>query len=191
MILSRDTNPDIEGRLVRVLAAARLRYASAALTLAMLPVAVYVYVLRQPAVITAPTFWAEDGTIFFKGALEHGLGAIFEPYSGQVFFFQRVVALLAAPLPVSIQPAIYAAVAVAAAVLSCSIALSSRWRFSVPLTARFLCVLALLCSPAVEEVFGTLTNAHWWLAIGLVLVGMLSDPLSRRGKSGELAFTAL
>ncbi|HEY5529273.1 MAG TPA: hypothetical protein VIL51_07510, partial [Thermoleophilia bacterium] len=147
--------------------------------------------LRQPTVLMAPTLWAEDGWLFLKGALEHGPGTLFEPYSGQIFVFPRIVALLAAPLPVSIQPAIYAAVAVAAAVLSCSIVLSSRWRFSVPLSARFLCLLALLCSPAVGEVFGTLTNAHWWLGIGLVFIGMLSDPLSRRLKLGELAFTAL
>lgn len=158
----------------------------------MLLVAAYVYVWRQPSVSTAPTLWAEDGPIFLKGALEHGPGALFEPYQGQIFVFQRIIALLAAPLPVSIQPAIYAAVAVAAAVLSCSIVLSSRWRFSVPLSARFLCLLALLCSPAVNgEAFGTLTNAHWWLGIGLVLMGMLSDPLSRRLKLGELAFAAL
>ena len=157
----------------------------------MLLVAAYVYVWRQPSVITAPTLWAEDGSVFLKGALEHGPGTLFEPYYGQISVFPRIVALLAAPLPVSIQPAIYAAVAVAAAVLSCSIVLSSRWRFSVPLSARFLCLLALLCSPAVDEVFGTLTNAHWWLGIGLVLIGMLSDPLSRRLKLGELAFTAL
>ena len=191
MILSRDAAPEIGGRLVRVLAAARPRIAGGALRLAMLLAAAYVYFLRQPTVLTAATLWAEDGTIFLKGALEHGPGTLFEPYSGQIFVFPRIVALLAAPLPVSIQPAIYAAVAVAAAVLSCSIVLSSRWRFSVPLSARFLCLLALLCSPAVGEVFGTLTNAHWWLGIGLVLIGMLSDPLSRRLKLGELAFTAL
>jgi hypothetical protein len=192
MILSKDANPEIESRLVRALAAARLRFAGdGGLKLAMLLGAAYVYVMRQPTVFTRPVFYGEDGTVFFKGALEHGPGVIFQPYDGLIYVFQRLVALLAAPLPVSIQPAIYAVVAVAAAVLSCSIALSSRWRFSVPLTARYLCVLALLCSPSVHEVFGTLANAHWWLAVGLVLLGMLSDPLSRRLKLGELAFTAV
>ena len=157
----------------------------------MLAVATYVYVLRQPTVLSSPTLWADDGPIFFKGAIERGLGAIFDPYNGQLFLFQRLVALFAAPLPVAIQPAVYAAVAIAAAVLACSIVLSSRWRSAAPRSARFLCLLALLCSPAVDEVFGTLASAHWWLAIGLLLLGMLSDPLSRRLKNGELAFTAL
>ena len=178
-------------RLARLLGDARLHFAGGAPTVAMVVVAAYVYVLRQPTVLSAPTLWAEDGTVFLKGALEHGPGAIFQPYLGQVFVLQRLVALSAAALPVGIQPAIYAVVAVATAVLSCSIVLSSRWRSSIPLSARFLCLLALLCSPAVDEVFGTLTNAHWWLAIGLVLVGMLADPLSRRLKVGELAYAAL
>lgn len=191
MVLSQDANPEIESRLVRAFTAARQRYPSAALTLAMLLGAAYVYVMRQPSILTRPVFYGEDGTVFFKGALEHGAGSIFQPYNGLVYVFQRLVAVLAEPLPVSMQPAIYAAVAVAAAVLSCSIALSSRWRFPVPITARYVCVLALLCSPAVDEVFGTFSNAHWWLAVGLVLLGMLSDPLSRRLKLGELAFAAL
>ena len=192
MILLRQATPEIDNRPARVLVAPRPRWLGrGALTLAMLLAATCVYVLRQPAVVTSPTFWAEDGTIFFKGAIERGLGALFDPYNGQVWLFQRIVALLAATLPVSIQPAVYVLVSVATAVLSCSIVLSSRWRFSVPLEARFLCLLALLCSPAVDEVFGALSNAHWFLAIGLVLMGMLADPLSRRLKLGEIGFTAL
>ena len=176
----------------RAFAAAEQRYGRHALTLAMLAAATYIYVWRQPHILTSPTFWAEDGLIFFKGAFEHGLGAVLTPNNGQLWLFQRIVAGLAIPLPVSIQPALYAGVAVATAVLSCSIVLSSRWRWQVPLAARFVCLLALLCSPAVDqEALGTLTNSHWWLAIGLVLLGMLYDPLSRRLKIGEVVFTAV
>lgn len=179
------------GWLVRTPASARLRFGGHALILAMVIAAAWVYVWRQPSVISTPTLWAEDGTIFLRGALEQGPSALLQPYFGQVFALQRGVALLAALLPVSIQPSIYAAIAVTVAVLSCSIVLSSRWRLPVPLSVRFLCLLALLCSPAVDEVFGTLANAHWWLGIGLVLIGMLKDPLSRRLKLGEFAYAAL
>ena len=48
-----------------------------------------------------------------------------------------------------------------------------RWRFPVPLVARFICVIALLSSPQVDDVFAALSNAHWWLAIGLISLGML------------------
>ena len=99
----------------RAFAAAEQRYGRHALTLAMLAAATYIYVWRQPHILTSPTFWAEDGLIFFKGAFEHGLGAVLTPNNGQLWLFQRIVAGLAIPLPVSIQPALYAGVAVATA----------------------------------------------------------------------------
>ena len=159
--------------------------------LAMLGVATFIFVMREPSVFTTPSFWGEDGPIFFKGAIEQGIGAFLQQERGQLLIFERIVSFLSAPLPVSMQPALYAVACVAVAVLSCGIVLSSRWRFPIPLNARFLCMLALLCSPAVDEIYVTLTNAHWWLGIGLLLLGMLYDPSSRRLKFGEIMFTAV
>lgn len=191
MTLSRDANLQAQRRLVRVREVVSAWFTRNGLRLALVLVAAYIYILRQPAFVATPSFWAEDGVIFFKGAVERGPAGLLDPYNGQIFIFERIVALLAAPLPVLIQPAIYALVAVATAVLCCSILLSPRWRYPVPLAVRYLCALALLCSPAVDEVYANLTNAHWWLALGLVLLGLLSDPLSRRYRLGELAFTAV
>jgi hypothetical protein len=159
--------------------------------LGMLVVATYLYALRSPTSITAPTLWAEGGTVFFKDAIERGWSALFAPYSGQLLLFPRLVATIVAPLPAAIQPALYAGVAMAVAVLSCGIVLSSRWRDAVPLSARFVCLLALLCAPGVDETYGTLANTHWWLGLGLLLLGMLRDPLTRGIRIGELAFAAL
>ena len=49
----------------------------------------------------------------------------------------------------------------------------------------------MLSSPQVDDVFAALSNTHWWLAIGLVSLGMLSDPQRLAGRAGELAFTAI
>jgi hypothetical protein len=187
----REALARIEERPPRVVAAARPWLAANGLKLAMVLVAAYVYVLREPTFITASQFLGEDATIFFVGAVQHGVGAFLEPYNGQLFLYQRLVAFVAAPLPYTIQPAIYAVFGAAAAVFSCSIALSSRWRMSVPLNARFACMVALLCSVAVTDAFVSLVNAHWWLGVGLILLGMLGDPVSRRLKAGEVAFTAV
>lgn len=168
-----------------------LRLGDRAVPLGLVLAAAYFYIWRQPSVLAAPVLWAEDGTIFLKGVLDHGAATLFDPYNGQLFLFQRLIALIASPLALTIQPAIYNVVAIAAAVLSCSIVLSSRWRFAVPRWARFLCLVALVCSPAVDEVFGTLSNTHWWLGIGLVLIGMLRDSQSRFVRSVELGFAAV
>lgn len=157
----------------------------------MLLVATCAYVLRSPTKITAPGLWAEDGTIFFKGAIESGFSALLAPHSGQLSILPRAVAAIVAPLPTSMQPTLYAVAAVAVAVLSCGMVLSSRWRDPVPLGARFVCLLALLCIPGVAETYGTLANTHWWLGVGLLPLGMLRDPETRRVKIGEVAFAAL
>lgn len=191
MIAARDADPEIRGPLAALRSSVRNLLCRAAPTLGMLIAAAYVYIWREPTVVLAPTLWADDGTAFLKAAFEQGPSAILQPYGGQICLFQRLVAQVAVLLPISLQPAIYASVAVAAAVLSCSIVLSKRWRFQVPLGARFVCLLALLCSPAVDEAFGNVSNSHWWLAIGLVLLGMLSDPHGRRLRAAELTFTVV
>jgi hypothetical protein len=49
-------------------------------------------------------------------------------------------------------------------------------------------LVALLCSPQVNDVLATLVNAHWWLGVGLLVLGMLKDPMSRLAQAGEIAF---
>jgi hypothetical protein len=167
------------------------RRATGRLILAMLAAATCLYIFRRPTSIALPIFFAEDGTAFFKDALDRGWMSLLDPYAGQVLLFQRAAAWGLSKLPVLIQPAAYTAVAVAVAVAACSIVLSARWRAPVPVLARFACLVALLCSPAVDETFATLSNTHWWLGIGLLLLGMLHDPLNRRMKVGEMTFVAI
>ena len=157
----------------------------------MLAVAGLAYILRSPSVITGPALWAEDGTVFFKDAVERGWASMFTPYGGQLIVFPRTVAALVAPLPAAMQPGLYAAAAMAAAVLSCGIVLSSRWRDAAPIPVRFACLLALVCAPGVLEAYGTLANAHWWLGVGLVLLAMLRDPSVRHTRVGEVVFAAV
>jgi hypothetical protein len=162
----------------------------APLLVGMIAVATALLWLRNPASVLAPTLWAEDGTLFFRDAIERGWGALLDPYAGQLVVASRAIAAAVAPLPAAWQPTLYAVAALLLAVLSCAIVLSPRWRDAVPLGARFACLLALVCMPGVGETYGTLSNSHWWLGIGLLLVGMLQDPHSRLGRAGELAFAA-
>lgn len=169
----------------------RRRIIEAAPVIAMVAALSFLYVMRQPTSIQTPSLFAEDGTVFFKDAIERGWAAVFDPYGGQVFVFQRIVACFIAPLPILIQPALYFAVSVSVAVMTCSIALSSRWRFAVSRNARFVCVLALVCVPGIAETYGVLSNTHWWLGVGLLLLGMLHDPTGRLTRIGEFLFVAV
>ena len=157
----------------------------------MLLAATYVFAFRRIGVVTSPYFWAEDAAVFLKDAMASGAGSLYATYNGQYFFLQRVTAYLGAQLPVPWEPTLYVAVGTAAAVLSCGWVLSPRWRFEVPLGLRFAVMLGLLCSPTVDEVHGNLTNAHWWLAIGLVLIGLLRDPVGRGSRGWEIGYVTV
>jgi hypothetical protein len=165
--------------------------ATGRLLFGLVVIATCVYALRRPTSIVSPAFFAEDGIILFKDALERGWASLLEPFAGQFLLFHRVTAWVSSALPVLIQPAAYMAAAVAAAVTSCSIVLSARWRVPAPIIVRFACLIALLCSPAVDESYANLLNSHWWLGIGLLLLGMLHDPLSQRLKLAEITFVAV
>jgi hypothetical protein len=128
------------------------RLGSSSLVLSM--VATAAYVLRERGMLSSPFTippYAEDGAVFLKDAIERGGSAILAPYNGQLFIPQRLVAFFVAFFPIRFAVPLYMAAAIAIAVLSCSIALSSRWRGGIPAASRFVCVLALLCSPAVDE----------------------------------------
>jgi hypothetical protein len=114
------------GRIARLAGRARRMPTPVAVTV-MAVVGAAVHLLRDPTAIVAAGFWAEDGTIYFADAVERGWGTLLEPYGSQLFLFPRAVAALVAPLPVVVQPVVYAIVAIAVAVASCSIILSSRW----------------------------------------------------------------
>lgn len=161
------------------------------LRVCMLLAAAAIYILRSPTSVTAAGLWAEDGTALFKDAIEGGWTAPFDPYAGQLIVLQRVVTATIAPLPAAVQPTLYAVASVAVAVLSCALILSTRWRDQVPLGVRFACLLALLSTPGIGETYVTLVNSHWWLGIGLLLLGMLRDPMSRVVRIGEIGFAAL
>ena len=153
--------------------------------------ALYLLVLRRPDSLFAPTMWAEDGVVFFKGAVDHGASSLFDGYNGQFLVLQRTVALVAEPLPVAWQPAIYAVVALLVTVGSCSWVLSARWGMPISFPVRVACLFALVCMPGTAEVTATLTNCHWWLAVGVLVIGCLTDPPRPPGRILEIAFVAL
>ena len=127
-----------------------------------------------------------------KGVLDHRAATLFDPCDGQLFLFQRLIALIASPLALTIpSPRSTNVVAMARGralvlhrpVVAVAVRRAAMGALSVPGGPG--------CSPAVDEVFGTLSNTHWWLGIGLVLIGMLRDSQSQFVRSVELGFAAV
>jgi hypothetical protein len=134
---------------------------------------------RRPSML-APHFYAEDGQTFFADA--HNLPvlqALFAPAAGYWLLFQRLVALMFAPLGLSGAALGYVVVAVAVQVAPAVFFTSSRFRHVVADDrARWLIAFLYLLLSS-DELTGRLTNSQWHLAVLALLVLLAARPASR------------
>jgi len=146
--------------------------------------------LRRAGAVGAPSFWAEDGTIFYSGVLQgHGL---FDQYMGQIWMLQRLAATAVGPLDLPTAAAAYYVVACVLAALMLAVLLGSRaepvfgtlpWRIA----GYFLLVLL----PGAWEVHGNLANLHVWAAIAALICLSVASAQSLPGRVAEITFLVL
>jgi hypothetical protein len=153
--------------------------------LPVLAVAMLVLYLRKPDALASPQFWAEDGTIFFKDAFELGLRSLAMPYNGYFHLASRLIALLLSPVPTALAPAAYAWAAAALTLGICALALSDR--VPLPRTQRTVFALAIVAAPVRPEIYLTLCNSQWVLALALVLVAIWRPPGTLAGRFADRA----
>jgi hypothetical protein len=130
-----------------------------------------ILILRKPDSLHNPQFFAEDGTIFFIGARQLGLEAFLIPYGGYLHLAPRAVAWAAAFFDPLWTPAIYNWAALCIDVLVIAALFSRRVR----LPAKPALALAFALVPHTGEVFLSLTNIQWCLALGLVMLLTADD----------------
>ncbi len=135
---------------------------------------------RRPDVLLHAAFWGDDGWSWYPNAYNEGLAAFAVPVNGYLNTFQRLVALLAQPLPLAWAPTLFALAALAAQVGPPMFLLTARMASVWPRRgARVLAALVLLLLPNEIEPFVNLTNAPWHLALLAFLVLATAPP--RRG----------
>ena len=123
--------------------------------------------LRHPASLLHPQFWAEDGTLFYRDAFNRGfMATVLEPAMGYLHTFPRLVAGVSLLLPMELAPLVFNLAAFAAQLAPALYLLSPRMAGLIPsawgrLAAALLCVAV----PASFETHVNLTNAHWHLAL--------------------------
>lgn len=113
--------------------------------------------------------WAEDGTQFIPDAVNLGFSSLFQPFSGYLHLYPRIVSLAASCLPLEARPfamligwyLAYLALALACARLLKNLGASSLLVVLAP-------VLVSL-QPNAGEVFFNITNAQWLLGAALFL----------------------
>ncbi|MFT3781644.1 MAG: hypothetical protein QM790_06460 [Nibricoccus sp.] len=125
---------------------------------------------RMPDRLLHPQFYAEDG-YFYACALIDGAKALFTPYGGYLLTADRIIAAAAAHLPALYVPAFFnfSAFLVTLGVLSRVFSA----RLKTPL--KPLLVLTVVMIPRPQDIFLTITNIQWVLALALLLLLFSED----------------
>lgn len=155
--------------------------------LAVLLSALVVIYLRGPDAFLHPTFWAEDGNVFFAQWQELGLASLLHSYNGYLHLAPRLVAALAGAFPLE-QTVLVHLIASEAIALWCAVtiylAMPERRLWPPLFLAPFLAIGA-------TEVLSSPTNLQWILALGLICVLLAPAPRAGAVRVNHLAFAVL
>ncbi len=117
---------------------------------------------RLPATFRYPSFWAEDGTVFFKQSVEIGPAALLRSFDGSYHTVPRLIVLSSSFLPVALAPALYALGAglVSSACLALFARPGFRWLVPDDRVRVLLCWLFSLV-PGTNESFFALCTLNY------------------------------
>ncbi len=151
-----------------------------------------VAVLRSPAAIMSPHFFAEDGAVWYANAYNAGwLATLVLPYHGMNMLLPRLSAAASLLLPIESVPLMYFGVSVVLRLAVVGYVASSRCAEAVPsrLTRYAMCIM-YLALPNSWEVNASMSNAMWHLALLGILVIIASPPHTRWWKVADGAAIA-
>jgi hypothetical protein len=113
------------------------------------------------------------------------------PYAGYLQMVSRLTSVLAVHVPAEFAPAVYAAVAYAIAIWSTSLLVEDRFDQIVgSRVLRFLACCAFVVLPPLRETIGTITNAHWLMALATLLL-LIGRPLVGPGTRPHNVWSAV
>ena len=145
-----------------------------------------ILVVRRPAQIRNPQFWAEDG-VYYRQAYTLGTRALFEPFGGYLHTVQRIVTAVSQWFDPAWAPAIFTG---AAFLLTLYVAARTQSpRFSLNPHVGY--ALAVVLVPDTFEVLLFLTNILRVTAAGLLLVLISRDALRWWQKAHDAAAVVL
>ncbi len=116
---------------------------------------------------------AEEGPIFYKEMYEYGLASLFMKYADYLHTYQRLVTLACSSIPLEWIPLAFRIFSLAAQLLF----YWTVWQRKSPLhiLAKILICLGTIFIASYGDIYLCLTNAQWFLAMGLILI-LLSAP---------------
>lgn len=142
-----------------------VRLASVAVAFVLGPMLIRERIAGIPSVSSA--LWAEDGNVFYKLAVDFGFASFLLPYAGYLHFYERLISLLAVPFGISNLPYVFLAGWLLAFAIMGAIVLKRSIDSGIGVWVGAAIVALIAVQPAAGEVFFSLTNAQWVLAVGL------------------------
>lgn len=128
----------------------------------------FVFWMRRPESLLHASFWAEDGSLFFRDQLTIGFWrALVEPYNGYLHTVNRLMALVLSPLPFRWTPTAYSFCALLTQSVSCGAFFlpNFRWIIASDSLRAACCVAAASAIPTSMELIGTVSNLQWYLTV--------------------------
>ena len=138
---------------------------------------------RCPSILSLPSFWGEDGWVWYPECYAHGWRCLLVDHSGYLQTISMLVALISQPFPLQHAPKLFALAALAVQVAPSLFLVSDRMAVAIPrLSVRLLLALLILAAPAMSEVYVNVTNAQWHLALLCFLVVTAAPPAGWTGR---------
>jgi len=137
-------------------------------------------VLRQWEIVGKPFLWAEDGNVFIYRAINNGFSSLFIPYAGYYHFLPQLLTNIFYYFcriidNVVLLPYMMWGSNILISSLAVGYFLSERfeWILKQRLERLFVCcIIILLNISEIQEVYGTVTNIHWWLGFYFFLISL-------------------
>jgi hypothetical protein len=131
---------------------------------------------RRPDSLSLPQFWCEDGELFFLQSYHMGFVSFFHQYMGYLHLFPRLVSISAEYcVPRLYIPLYYNLLSFIAFLL---LAIYIWWRGAENKWTALWMVLCLTMIPIRNEIYMTITDQQWSLALGLLIP--LANPAKQK-----------
>jgi hypothetical protein len=130
-----------------------------------------IIISRRPSVLLDAQLWSEDGCIFLDDAIIYGWKSFAIPYAGYIHLLPRIIAFLSLRLGeifgqgIIWVPTIMNSYAVILSSFCATYICSSKFRWMGHIYFRILLSFFILAFPYAYEIYGNVTNLHWWFGI--------------------------
>lgn len=120
-----------------------------------------------------PSFWGEDGYIFFKRSIEEGYTGILMPYAGYFQVFPQILSYLSANISITLYP--YISLVICSIIFSYMLSQFMKTDMLWLLKSKFIgfiIAMSILFLPGQNQFLGNFANLHSILFLSCVLMLM-------------------